>query len=493
MCAGAAWGDTRPSQVVGLALVAVGGLILLGRRRGPAVLVAGIAFAACGGGLIAASFRAGPQTIERFAREVPRCSFEGRVLESANGLGSMIAVETLMCGDRAATHPGVIAVDGDVGDPGAELTAEGWLLPLGDDGFEMARERAGAGAAFDPDDLEITRPPAGAHAVASAVREGLRDATGDLEPRAGALARGLSVGDTSDLDQRTLVAFRRAGLSHLLAVSGSNVAIVLGCVALLCARLALVVRVSACAAALVLFVVLVGPDASVLRAGAMGAIALAALAWGRDTQPIHLLGLAVIAVVAVRPGIVFSVGLHLSVAATLGIILWARRVEDVVPFVPRVVRLPLAVTLSAQLAVVPVIVGTFGELSVAAPAANLVAAPAVAPATILTLAGGVAAVFVPALGEWIATGAEPFALWILMAGDAFGNASWASLEVSRVWAGPLALAAVAANLWLRTRRGERVTSPHGGMALDPARRRGQRPAVERRVLIQGGSGGVDGG
>jgi hypothetical protein len=161
-------------------------------------------------------------------------------------------------------------------------------------------------------------------------------------------------------------------------------------------------------------------------------------------------------------------------------------------FLPRVVRLPLAVTLSAQLAVVPIIVATFGELSLAAPAANLVAAPAVAPATILTLAGGVVGTFFPALGEWVATGAEPFALWILLVGDLFGGATWASVDVAGVWAWPLLAVVFATHRALGKRRTERVTSEHGGMALDPARRRGQGPAVDGRVLLQGGSGGMDG-
>jgi competence protein ComEC len=189
---------------------------------------------------------------------------------------------------------------------------------------------------------------------------------------------------------------------------------------------------------------------------------------------------------------VFSVGLHLSVAATLGIVLWARRLEDVAMFLPRIVRLPLAVTLSAQLAVVPIIVATFGELSLAAPVANLLAAPAVAPATILTLAGGVTATLFPSVGEWIATGAEPFALWILMVGDLLGGATWASIEVSGAWAWPLLAGVFATHLALRKRPIERVTSGHDGVALDPARRRGQGPAVDGRVLLQGGSGGMDG-
>lgn len=205
---------------------------------------------------------------------------------------------------------------------------------------------------------------------------------------------------------------------------------------MLARSLSLALRTTLCGAALALFVLVVGPDASVLRAAAMGGIALVAFAWGRGSHPLHLVALAAIVVIGVRPAMVSSVGLHLSVAATLGIVLWAKSLDRCCARIPRLVRTPLAVTIAAQVAVLPIIVGAFGQLSLVAPAANLAAVPAVAPATVLTLAGGVTGLVAPPLGRALAIGAEPFAAWILFVGDHTGGWGWAAIDVPKglAWA-----------------------------------------------------------
>lgn len=233
------------------------------------------------------------------------------------------------------------------------------------------------------------------------------------------------------------------------SLSGTNVTIVVGAAALAVSRLALRTRVIACAAALGLYVAVVGPEPSVLRAATMGGIALVALAGGRRTEPLHALGVALIVVLALRPGLVFSVGLHLSAAATAGIVLFAGRLARRMSGLPRAVALVLAVTLAAQVAVAPVLIGVFGELSVVAPLANLLAAPAVAPATVLGLGGAVAGSVWPAAGVLLARAAEPFVGWILAVGRTTGGWSGASLEVPRWWAWPLGAFVVVAALATR--------------------------------------------
>jgi competence protein ComEC len=106
---------------------------------------------------------------------------------------------------------------------------------------------------------------------------------------------------------------------------------------------------------------------------------------------------------------------------------------------PRPVALALAATIGAQLAVAPVLIATFGELSLIAPLANVVALPAVAPATVLGLLAASSGPVAPGVAQATARGAEPFAGWILGAGDLLGSWRWASVAVPRAWG---ALAAI---------------------------------------------------
>ncbi|HEX2296626.1 MAG TPA: ComEC/Rec2 family competence protein [Actinomycetota bacterium] len=433
----------RPGAVV---LVAAAGIALALRRRGlarPVGLVA-LSFAA---GAVAAAVRAPEgQPVAALARTIPSCRVAGRTLEEAGGLGLLAAVDAAGCRGRPpVADAGVVFVDDLELEPGRRFTAEGWLIPLGDEPFERARARAGAGAAFRAVTGRDEGPLPGLHSFAGRVREGLAAAAAPLG-RAGGLLRGLTIGDTSGIDPATEDALRRSGLAHLLAVSGSNVALLLGAVAFALRTVPLVAKVAACAAALVLFVAVVGPDASVLRAAGMGVVALVALATGRRPEPLHALGLALVAVVALRPGIVFSTGLHLSVAATLGIVLWTGPVSAHLRRLPRAVATPFAATVAAQAAVTPLLAGVFGTIPFGGLPANLLALPAVAPATMLGLLAGAVSPWSEPAAAALARAAAPFAAWVLWIGGAFGGPGWAP-PVPRALGAWLAAPVVVAAAW----------------------------------------------
>nr|MDQ3916598.1 ComEC/Rec2 family competence protein [Actinomycetota bacterium] len=334
------------------------------------------------------------------------------------------------CTGAVAEDAGAVFLDDARIGAGRRFVAEGWLVPLGDEAFDRARRRAGAAASLRAsafDDLGDASP---LHALAGRVRSGLAGAVAPLG-RAGQLLRGLTVGDTGGIDPETEEVLRRSGLAHLLAVSGSNVAILLGAVALVLRKAPFVVRVGACGPALVLFVAVVGPDASVLRAAAMGVIALVALSYGRRTEPLHALGLAAVALVAVRPGIVYSTGLHLSAAATAGIVLWTRPLAARLGWLPRLAAVALAATTAAQVAVAPLLAGVFGRVPLGGLPANVLAMGAVPPATILGLAAAAVAPVAETPAALLARAASPFAAWILRVGEIFGAPAWASPEVPR--------------------------------------------------------------
>ena len=438
-----------PSLLAALLTLSGAGLFLL--RCRPA-RVAGLGALAFGLGSVGAGFRCAPQSaLTIVAERAPFCDFSGRVLEGAGGLGTLAKLARIDCrGWGTVLDPGVAVLDGAVGVAGSSLSGRGWVLPLGADGFQRARGRAGAQAALAPTELHLSSPTSGPHALAASARHNLEAVTSSLDPTRAALLRGLAVGDTERLDLAILDAFRRAGLSHLLAVSGSNVAIVVGAVALALRPVGLVARVAAGAAALGLYLLVVGPEPSVLRATVMGAIALVALAAGTRTDPLAALGVAVLVLIALRPGLVYSVGLHLSVAATAGIVLWGEAIARRAGRLPRVISVPLGVSIGAQLAVAPLLVGTFGELSLVAPVANLLAAPAVPPATVLSLAAALAHGLNPTAGTFLARLAEPWAAWIVWVGEVFGELPWAALALPKeAWL--LLGAVVVAGVWITLR------------------------------------------
>ena len=146
-----------------------------------------------------------------------------------------------------------------------------------------------------------------------------------------------------------------------------------------------------------------------------------------------------------------SVGLQLTVAATAGLILFSSPLSSRLRFV-RPVGLALGATLGAQLAVAPVLIATFGELSLIAPLANLLALPAVPPATVLGLAGAVVGAIDPRVGSLVVALAAPFASWILFCGEKFAQPAWATVELSRGWACALGAVVLGAALLTLRRR-----------------------------------------
>lgn len=266
-------------------------------------------------------------------------------------------------------------------------------------------------------------------AVAGSVRTATIAAASPLSADAGAVLRGLTIGDTTGFSDELTDRFRRAGLGHLVAVSGSNVAIVIGAVLLVMARAGLWVRLTAAALALSVYVVIVGPEPSVLRAAAMGAIVLLALIYGERPNTLDALAVAVLVVLLAQPHLLLSVGLHLSVAATLGIVLWAPALSRRFHRLARPVRLVAGATIAAQIAVLPISVVTFEAFSVVGPLANVAAVPASAPATVLGLAAGLVGLVHGGAGALVARTAEPFCAWIVWVAAAVTRPALASVEV----------------------------------------------------------------
>ncbi|MFJ8665376.1 ComEC/Rec2 family competence protein [Streptomyces sp. NPDC093600] len=248
----------------------------------------------------------------------------------------------------------------------------------------------------------ITGPPSALQRTAGDLRAGLRRATEDLGPDARALLPGLVVGDTSRIDPELSDAFRATDLTHLLAVSGSNLTIVLLLLvgrpgnALraerggLAPRLGIPLRSTALIGGglTLAFVIVCRPDPSVLRAAACGLVALLAIGTGRRRSLLPALAAAVLLLVLYDPWLARSHGFLLSVLATGALLTIAPRWSEALRRrgMPERPAEALAAALAAQAVCAPVVAVFAARVSLVAIPCNLLAEPAVAPATVLGFA-----------------------------------------------------------------------------------------------------------
>lgn len=286
--------------------------------------------------------------------------------------------------------------------------------------------------------------------VANGLRRTLSRGARVLSPEERSLYTGVVIGDDRAQSAALADDFRGAGLTHLLAVSGQNVAFALVLVGPLLRRLRLWPRLALTGAVIGLFALMTRFEPSVLRASAMAALAATTTTTGSPLPRVRILALAVTGVLVIDPLLVGSVGFQLSVAAAAAIVVFAAPVAAALPG-PAPLREALAVTTAAQLGVAPVLLLTFGPLPLASLPANLLAVPAAGPLMMWGLTGGMVAGVVPdgvaavlhlptrALLGWLALVAERAA----------------RLPVGELTAGPVAVVAAGLGLAVVARRRSR--------------------------------------
>ena len=248
------------------------------------------------------------------------------------------------------------------------------------------------------------------------IRDGLRAASGGGD--SGALIPGMVLGDTSLQSATFKNEMRRSGLTHLVAVSGANFAIVSTFILYLMQFIfrKIPIRLGATAIFLIAFIALVRPSPSVLRAAAMAAVLLVAQGTHRGRDSLPALGFAIAAVVVADPWQVRDPGFALSVLATAGLLIAAPRlVEKFSSVMPKPLAIVIATPLAATLFCSPVIVAISGQLSLMSIVANVLAAPAVAPITIVGFVAALISPVLPSLSHlllWCVKPLAAFVAWI---------------------------------------------------------------------------------
>jgi competence protein ComEC len=245
------------------------------------------------------------------------------------------------------------------------------------------------------------------------IRDGLRAASGTGD--SGALIPGMVLGDTSLQSATFKNEMRRSGLTHLVAVSGANFAIVSTFILYLMQFVfrKIPLRLGATTVFLIAFIALVRPSPSVLRAAAMAAVLLIAQGTHRGRDSLPALGFAIAAVVVADPWQVRDPGFALSVLATAGLLIAAPSlVEKFSAVMPKPLAIVIATPLAATLFCSPVIVAISGQLSVMSIVANVFAAPAVAPITIVGFVAGLISPALPSLSHLLLWCVKPLAAWV---------------------------------------------------------------------------------
>lgn len=238
------------------------------------------------------------------------------------------------------------------------------------------------------------------HAMSAVHREFLEASRRYVPEDLQGLAQGMVIGDTSLQSDDDKAAFVTSGLSHLSAVSGANVAIVLGVVAAIVSTERPRVRYLCAGCSLVGFVLLIGLDASVLRAAVAGSVGLLATMAGRRRQALPALCAGIIGLVVWNPDMAVSLGFALSCAATAGIICLAPPLSDAMKKVVvrlltvcgksgevsrrmRAVITGCAVCVAADVVTQPIILLVIGRTSTLSIVANSLVGFVVAPVTVI--------------------------------------------------------------------------------------------------------------
>jgi competence protein ComEC len=251
-----------------------------------------------------------------------------------------------------------------------------------------------------------------AHQVRASFADAARAA---LPADQAAMLPALVLGDTSALTNQTTTEFRASGLTHLTAVSGANVTIVCGAVLFTAGLLGPRAAVALAASALLAFVVVVQPSASVLRAAMMGAITLLAVVSHRRRQAIPALSASVIVLMIAAPELAVDIGFALSVSATAALVVvapaWSRRLVS--RGWPKPLADAVSVAVAAQLVTAPLVAGISGTFSAVSVGANLAVAAVIAPITVVGSASAPLCVLWPAGAQLLIRFTGPELWWLL--------------------------------------------------------------------------------
>lgn len=272
-------------------------------------------------------------------------------------------------------------------------------------------------------EVRLIEPASGIRRLSANLTNGLTDEMSGRPPHAQGLIPGIAVGDDSRLPPEMVEDMRTTALTHLTAVSGQHISIIVALVIGLSGRRRRLLSAGLAAFALVFLIFLTGAEPSVLRAVLMGMVALAALVLRKTATALPALALAILLALAIDPWMSLSIGFALSSAATAGIVIGSP------PLRQQLARWTgargadlIAIPLIAQVACMPLLMILSPTASIWSVLANALVAPVVVPATLCSLGALIALPVFDPLGQVLLTVASWATAWIAGVAHFFARA-----------------------------------------------------------------------
>lgn len=263
------------------------------------------------------------------------------------------------------------------------------------------------------------------------------------------LVIGVVLGDDTGLEAATTKNMRASNLTHLTAVSGEHVALVLAATLTLCGPLPVRLKTLIGLFTLVGLVLLVQPSGSVLRAAAMGSVQLVGLSVGRQASALPAWAAGAIVLLLIDPWQACDWGFVLSIAATGGLIMLAPGIErQLGRLMPTFFAQLAAIPLAAQLACGPLLIALNPHISMWGVVANMLAAPVVAVVTYTGLAATALATALPPLAQLLVLPALWGCAWLECIAHFFAHLPGAQVNWPGKLSGVCSLTALNAGIWL---------------------------------------------
>lgn len=434
---GAAWvGAASPALAVAFAV----------RRRWVLAGVCMVAASVAGARLAHVDSPAPPPWIEAVGSHVELTgTVESEPDRGNTTTGYVLGVESLAAGGTGAKGGGkVLVFFNQYAEylPGDRISLSGTLeAPPRFDGFDYRAYLARRGISatmFRPKVLESTGGGGSVQRWLTSQRLGLdRSLQRSLPEPEASLAAGIAYGRDDGLSRASKEAYNRAGLRHLVAVSGSNVILVVALTYFLAIR-SIGRRWAWIPAAFTLacYLCAAGLSPSVLRSGVMAGVLLGGSAIGRPQSGLPALSAAVIAMTVIAPGLALDAGFQLSATATAGLITLSPWITHWLLAGTAKIHVPApvwlcevtALTLAASVSTAPIMWVTFGEISLVSPVANVIVEPVFVLAFWGSIATSVLGLISRDLGEIAGIFAYYPLAFIREAAEAFGRPSWAAIE-----------------------------------------------------------------
>jgi len=331
------------------------------------------------------------QTIVRYTVDVQSLTVSG---------SSLPAIGRVLVTDRIRAR---------LADPGSTITAKGKMeLPADDKEFSYKAFLAMDKITATLDTRSITigsNSGFNLERLLWRVRSICEDRIGRIFPEPGAsLLAGLLTGSRKGLPQTVSDDFRTTGISHIIAISGSNITIILSVMGGLLFFLPLRWRFIPCVVGITLFTLLVGAEASVVRAAIMGILGLVALQAGRLTQIRLMILWTMFFMLMHNPAQLWhDMGFHLSFLAVIGLAELQELIEPLVRKLPKAagIREAMLATLAAQVTTTPWSAAQFGQVSLISPLTNVLVAPLVPIAMLFGFIGTAVGWMFEPLGQLI--------------------------------------------------------------------------------------------